>query len=81
MARTRRDTLKAKRKRGLAPWDWHWLSSWPKWHDDLHHTKPSRRLETALLKGLERGLEPIRWPDHKKPHEYFWILLFFMVFP
>jgi hypothetical protein len=72
MARTRRDTLKAKRKRGLAPWDWHWLSSWPKWHDDLHHTKPSRRLETALLKGLERGLEPIRWPDHKRPHFYFW---------
>jgi hypothetical protein len=57
---------------GVSPLGLAMLSSWPRWHDDLYHTKPSRREETVLLKGLERGLEPIRWPDHKKPHEYFW---------
>jgi hypothetical protein len=72
LARTHRDTLQAKRKRGLAPWDWHWLSSWPAWWDDMFHTRPSRRKESTLLHDAKRGGEPTDWPDHRKPHKYFW---------
>jgi hypothetical protein len=72
MSRTRRDTLNAKRKRRLVAWDWHWLSRWPRWHDDLHHTRPARRQEKALERQAEQGLEPTDWPDHKRPHKYYW---------
>ena len=72
MSRTRRDTLAAKRKRGLARWDWHWLSQWPRWWDDLFHTRPARRKEKARLLETLKGGEPVDWPDHKRPHKYWW---------
>jgi hypothetical protein len=72
MARTRRDTLQAKRKRGLAPWDWLWMQRVPRWWNDLYHTRPARRAEKALEHKATRGEEPTEWPDHKRPHKYYW---------
>lgn len=72
MADTRRDKLHAKQKRGLAKYDWRWMSSWPKWWDKLYHTRPSRRKEKALLHDALRGDDPVDWPDGRKPHKYYW---------
>ena len=72
MSRTHRDTLAAKRKRGLAPWGRYWLEQWPRWWDDLMHTRPARAKERRLEHKATRGEEPTDWPDHRKPHKYWW---------
>ena len=72
MGKTKRDIVQAKRKRGLAKWGWHWLNQWPRWWDDLMHTRPARRKEKALEHEATLGGEPTDWPDHKKPHRYWW---------
>ena len=58
----------------LGPNEVFWLQSWPRWHDKLFHTRPTRRktksMEQALLKGADP--EGIVWPDGRKPHVYYW---------
>ena len=79
MSNTHRDNLRAKQKRGLVKYDWHWLCEWPAWWDTMFHRRPARRKQKALLSKINRpsnitGRDPGdgHWPDGKKPHTYFW---------
>lgn len=48
--------------------------NWPRWHDKLHHTRPTRRQTKQHLLAVMNGADPdqIAWLDGRKPHEYFW---------
>jgi hypothetical protein len=48
--------------------------NWPRWHDKLHHTRPTRRQTHQHLLAVLNGADPdeMTWLDGRKPHEYFW---------
>ena len=68
------------RRLGLDPHDhttWaamYWLGNWPRVHDVLHHSRPTRRRVHALERKVLRGADPddLVWPDGRKPHVYYW---------
>lgn len=74
MSRTYRDTRAAKRKRDMAPPDRHWAQREPSWWHQLHTHKPARRTLSAKLHNVvtEREEDDGNWPDHRKPHVYYW---------
>ncbi len=51
-----------------------WLENWPRWHDNLYHTRPARRRTKALELDVVKGVDPdnLNWPDGRKPHKYYW---------
>ncbi|WP_159805487.1 hypothetical protein [Litoreibacter roseus] len=54
--------------------DLRWLQNYPRWHDKLHHIRPSRRAERKRERELLKGIDPdnLAWPVSRKPHHYFW---------
>lgn len=51
------------------------MSSYPKWHDIVFHTRPKRRAGRALEKKVLQGCDPddMAWPlGNRKPHKYYW---------
>jgi hypothetical protein len=51
-----------------------WLGNWPRAHDVLHHSRPTRRKVHALERAVLRDADPddLVWPDGRKPHVYYW---------
>jgi hypothetical protein len=52
-----------------------WLSTWPAWHDIVHHRRPNRRKTRALERALEfdrLDTDDALWPLSKRPHTYYW---------
>lgn len=51
-----------------------WIGGWPRQHDILFHTRPTRRKKQRLEKKVLRGsdTEDMVWPDGRKPHVYYW---------
>jgi len=68
------------RASGLRAWEVEWhpyksmLNSWPRSHDILLHTRPSRRawrrVERQILRGIDH--DDMVFPLDKKPHKYYW---------
>jgi hypothetical protein len=48
--------------------NWHWMMNYPGWWDTMYHHAPARRAERDMLRNLEED----GYPDHRKPHEYYW---------
>ena len=73
MARTRHHGNKAKERTYGEDWKWWgWLQNYPGWWDTMFHHAPARRKERDLLKAAEKGATVTDWPDHRKPHTYYW---------
>ena len=54
--------------------DLRWLQNWPRWHDKLYHTRPTRRAVHSLSLEVLKGADPdnLVWPNGRKPQIYFW---------
>lgn len=69
-----------ERRLGIDPCDpntptaFRWLGNWPRAHDVLHHSRPTRRQVRTLERKVLRGADPdgLVWPDGRKPHVYYW---------
>ena len=63
-----------ERRLDLAAEDVRWLQNWPRWHDKLLHTRPSRRAERRHEQELLKGSDPdnLTWSTSRKPHHYYW---------
>lgn len=70
MSRTRHHGNKAKQR--AYGKDWHWLQNYPGWWDTLYHHRPARQKNRKLIHDVSRGDNPTDWPDHRKPHKYYW---------
>lgn len=47
----------------------------PRWHDVLHHTRPRRRRDRAMISAVFHGKidpENAAWELSKKPHIWYW---------
>lgn len=71
MARTYHHGDKQK-ERHLGLEDWRWSSNYPRWWDQMFHTRPRRQEERLLCRLAERDVEDGIWPLSKKPHKYYW---------
>lgn len=51
-----------------------WLDNWPRNHDKINHTHPTRRKTRNLERRVIRGgdYDDMVWPDGQKPHIYYW---------
>ncbi|WP_170397491.1 hypothetical protein [Ruegeria arenilitoris] len=60
--------LGLSRRLGKDPDDVRWLGNWPRGHDIIFHTRPTRRKSKALALGILKGADPdgISWPDSRK---------------
>lgn len=63
-----------ERRLKLETEDVRWLKNWPRWHDKLYHTRPSRREERKLERELLKGqcADNLAWPTSRRPHHYYW---------
>lgn len=54
--------------------DWRWLSTWPRSHDYIYHTRPHRAATKRLEREIKNGVDPdnVVWPLAKRPHHYCW---------
>lgn len=51
------------------------MSSWPRWHDIVYHSRPRRRAEKKAADDLvadRQDAEAALWAVEKKPHKYYW---------
>jgi hypothetical protein len=50
------------------------MSTWPRWHDIVFHTRPRRAEERQILNLVINGEDPdgIAWSVGRKPHVYYW---------
>jgi hypothetical protein len=71
MSRTEHHGNKAKqRKFGK---NWRWYQQTPKMWRKMMMIGPARTEQSQAIKKLINGQgEPKKWPDYKKPHEYYW---------
>ena len=51
---------------------WGWLRNYPGWWDTLMHHAPARRKERDRLTATLKGATVTDWPDHKRPHSFWW---------
>lgn len=51
------------------------MNSYPAWWDRLFHTRPARSKAKRLaadIRASRRDPDNTCWPDHRKPHIYYW---------
>ena len=51
------------------------MSSWPRWHDILHQSRPRQRFVKNFVDRIVAGrldAEEACWADEEKPHKYYW---------
>lgn len=51
------------------------MSSWPAWHDILHHSRPRRRCDKKIADDIRTDrvdADEAAWRPSKKPHQYYW---------
>lgn len=52
-----------------------WASSYPAWWDRVFHNRPARAKSNQLIRLVMREIrdpDDLVWPDHRKPHIYYW---------
>lgn len=50
------------------------MSTWPRWHDILYHSRPRRRRDKKVADDIvtdRLDADEAAWPTAKKPHKYY----------